>query len=80
MPLILLSFCMLITPLLFFVTFTSALLGVVGVACTTAGRAEAGVTADRVVAPLGTQTVVVVQQAFVNIYIRLVYVDEKGRR
>ena len=55
----------------FFVTFTSALLRVVGVARATAGRAEAGVTADRVVAPLRTQTVVVVQQAFVNIYVSL---------
>lgn len=69
MPLIL-NFHMLITPfqpLYFLFTFASALLGVVGVARATAGRTEAGVTADRVVAPLRTQTVVVVQQAFVNI-------------
>ena len=42
-------------------------MGVERVARAAARSAETGVAADRVVAPLRIQTVVVVQQAFVNI-------------
>lgn len=54
-------------------TFATAFLRVESIASSATGRAEAGVTADGIVTPLRTQTVVIVQQAFVNIWLVFFY-------
>ena len=51
-----------------FITFTLISLSIERVAGTTAGGAEASVTANSIVTPLRVQAIVIAEQAFVNVW------------
>lgn len=53
-------------------TFTMSLFRVEGVTSSATLSAETGVATDRVIAPLRAQAIVMIQQAFVNIFLLFV--------